>query len=569
MASAYKRKGTWFLRVQDAAGRWVKEKSSARTKTEADRLAFERQQKLDRERDGLDPTIPRNGGETVGELLQWWLAEHSLGTPSHDWAERAVKNHLLPSDLARLSVFSLRPHHVEAFLARKGHEELAPQTLNHLRGLLSRAYNKARTMGRWAVANPIADVRRRKVHAMAFDFLQVEEVPLVLAALDARWRPLFATAIFTGLRKGELLALRKVDVDLKNRRLTVCRSHERNTTKGGRHDVSVIPIELLPFLAEAIATSPSELVFPGKDGNRMARDVGLEHVLRRAMGRAGVVTGYEHVCRKQGCSHKEAVPDDALRRCPEHHGKLWPKPRVRPIRFHDLRHTTASLYLMAGLSPVAVQRIMRHKDPRLTTERYGHLAPGFMQSEVDKLSLGLHDSKPNSRQETVEKPLKLASNSVSFVPPVSPGRENREEAGQAHLASAQNSAAFSERRKGFEPSTPSLGSRAEDCPTVDTPSQSFVSSRLSGGSPVQPSQAFSAIAKHFVPDLSPGRVRLKVLAGTGRPLLTVAQVAERLAVCRATVYALVERGELVHVRVSNAIRIAPDAVEAFIGRSQS
>jgi excisionase family DNA binding protein len=53
------------------------------------------------------------------------------------------------------------------------------------------------------------------------------------------------------------------------------------------------------------------------------------------------------------------------------------------------------------------------------------------------------------------------------------------------------------------------------------------------------------------------------LGGAGR-LLTVREVAERLAVCTATVYALVERGEISHLRVSNAIRVHPDDLEAFI-----
>ena len=47
-------------------------------------------------------------------------------------------------------------------------------------------------------------------------------------------------------------------------------------------------------------------------------------------------------------------------------------------------------------------------------------------------------------------------------------------------------------------------------------------------------------------------------------LLTVREVAERLAVCTATIYALVERGEIRHMRISNAIRVHPDDLEAFI-----
>src|SRR6185436_5978434 len=100
-----------------------------------------------------------------------------------------------------------------------------------------------------------------------------------------------------------------------------------------------------------VETSPSELVFPAEDGSMMRADSDLEKVLRRAMGRAGVVTGYNHVCRRPGCGHSEKAPDAELRRCPEDRAKLWPKPQVRPLRFHDLRHTAGSLLMMAGANP--------------------------------------------------------------------------------------------------------------------------------------------------------------------------------------------------------------------------
>jgi integrase len=70
-------------------------------------------------------------------------------------------------------------------------------------------------------------------------------------------------------------------------------------------------------------------------------DVDVEGVLRRAMRRAGLVTGHVHACRRKGCTHSEAAPDPALRRCPSCGMKLWPKGVVRPLRFHDLRHYPA------------------------------------------------------------------------------------------------------------------------------------------------------------------------------------------------------------------------------------
>ncbi len=97
------------------------------------------------------------------------------------------------------------------------------------------------------------------------------------------------------------------------------------------------------------------------------------------------MTSYRHTCRRKGCGHVTHAADAELRRCPTCNMKLWPRAMVRPIRFHDLRHTTASLLMMAGANPAAVQRILRHSDPRITTEVYGHLAPDYLRREIDLL----------------------------------------------------------------------------------------------------------------------------------------------------------------------------------------
>ena len=65
-----------------------------------------------------------------------------------------------------------------------------------------------------------------------------------------------------------------------------------------------------------------------------------------------------------------------------------------------------------------------------------------------------------------------------------------------------------------------------------------------------------------------GPARLRAVDGGAGRLLTVREVAERLAVSTATVYALCERGKLRHVRISNAIRILPDVLESFVTAHQ-
>ena len=86
-----------------------------------------------------------------------------------------------------------------------------------------------------------------------------------------------------------------------------------------------------------------------------------------------------------GCSYVEASTDPKIRRCPTDKSLLCVTSLVRPLRFHDLRHTTGSLLTMRGANTAFVQRIMRHSDPRMTTGTYCHLEPTYLKSGIDEL----------------------------------------------------------------------------------------------------------------------------------------------------------------------------------------
>ena len=64
---------------------------------------------------------------------------------------------------------------------------------------------------------------------------------------------------------------------------------------------------------------------------------------------------------------------------------------MRNIRFHDLRHTCASLLLAAGAPLVAVQKVLRHRDPKITFDVYSHFEDDYLRREVDKLSFEAPD----------------------------------------------------------------------------------------------------------------------------------------------------------------------------------
>jgi excisionase family DNA binding protein len=129
---------------------------------------------------------------------------------------------------------------------------------------------------------------------------------------------------------------------------------------------------------------------------------------------------------------------------------------------------------------------------------------------------------------------------------------------------------FREREKGFEPSTPALArsfgawdpvARQWSTAPHGPSSQGTGGPYPDGGEPL-------SIGGHGIGGAQTGAqisARLRALEPWPNRLLTVADVAEALSVSKATVYALVERGELAHVRISNAIRVAPSDFEAFIG----
>jgi len=230
------------------------------------------------------------------------------------------------------------------WLAKHGKRRQAIKLLAILHGILERA---RRQYG--LLTNPAADVERLRVHydPSAYDFYTREEVwALVRAAASEQDGAFYLTAAFTGLRRGELVALRWRDVDFKREALRVHGNYSYKqvvTPKGNR--VRVVP--MVPAVAMVLArlsqrehfTRPDDLVFPGAVGG---------HLDGSALRRRYI-----------------AARDAA---------------NLRPIRFHDLRHTFGSLAIDKA-SVVQVQAWLGHADLE-TTSRYLHYKSRADEAEL-------------------------------------------------------------------------------------------------------------------------------------------------------------------------------------------
>jgi integrase len=392
MASVYEKNGRYYIRYKDERGRWCDRASAARTKTEARRLADDFERRCERVRLGLEQPLVTSSDRTIAEILTWWLEEVWKGRPSYKKARSAIRCHLLEAPFAGKQPGACTAGEIERYLdsktrtpGKKG-KPLGPHAVNHLRTFLRRAFGAAIKDKLIPAPNLMDDVKLWKAPKRKADFLRLHEVALVLRQIRPHWRALFATAIYAGLRKGELFGLRKCDVDFDLRLILVRRSYDRDVTKGEHEDGVPMATELLPYLRDAVDRSPSDLVFPRTDGSMYAQTTQLEQVLRRALRRAGIIVGYRHKCRARGCGNVIAATDGTLRRCPKDNRVMWVTSVVRPIRFHDLRHTTGSLLTMRGANVQSVQRILRHSDPRITTEIYCHLDPDYLRREIDLLA---------------------------------------------------------------------------------------------------------------------------------------------------------------------------------------
>lgn len=165
---------------------------------------------------------------------------------------------------------------------------------------------------------------------------------------------LYATAVFTGMRLGELAALRWTDVDLLHGRILVSRSHEADTTKGGYARTVPIANDLAPVLREWKLRSPGLHVFPTTAGTqRGPNDRIFFETLRMVLARAGIA---------------RIDPDG------------------RALSFHSLRHTWASHLAMSGLDLYTIMKMGGWKSYAMV-QVYAHLLPEAFDGVRNRIRL--------------------------------------------------------------------------------------------------------------------------------------------------------------------------------------
>jgi len=302
-------------------------------------------------------------------MAKWPLARrHPLGQFLKEVLE--IKRHIIPA-LGVIRLDQLNSNHIQSYVSRAlregrldGKGGLSARTVRYHYTILSRSLKDAAVAGYLGrnVAELVKPPRsRRKI----MKTMALEDVPRFLeVSLNTPYYRLYYTALYTGMRLGELCGLPWRGVDLERSYISVFQElYKRGgictikevKTRHSRRQISLSPslVQVLRGLrieteAQAVLLGRKlggdDLVFSYPDGKPLDPST-VSHALAR-------------VLRQAGLPH---------------------------IRFHDLRHTHATFLLGAGVNPKVVSERLGHASVAFTLDTYGHVMPGMQESAADSL----------------------------------------------------------------------------------------------------------------------------------------------------------------------------------------
>lgn len=260
--------------------------------------------------------------------------------PSEVHSKRTILRVHLNPFFGDMRLDEIEVEHIETYKAKKLRGKRAPKTVNNHLTVLHRLFAVA---CEWKKLAHAPAIKWLKAPEPEFDFLTFAEADALIANAVPAARPLIVTAVRTGLRLGELLALRWDDVDLQAGRIVVRRSVTRGvvgTPKSGRKREVPLSQQALVELRAHREVTPGALVFPGERGA----------MLDKGKTKWKLWTS----CKRAG---------------------------LRRIGWHVLRHTFASHLAMRGAPLKAIQELLGHATIEMTM-RYAHLSPDARREVV-------------------------------------------------------------------------------------------------------------------------------------------------------------------------------------------
>jgi integrase len=331
---------------------------------------------------------PPSEGKTFKEFAETWLkGKVGVKDSTKTSYEGIVNNHLLPY-FGSGRIAEMKRENIKDFVNGMVVEgRLSSKTINNCLLVLHQILDDAQVDG-FVIHNPYVKIEKPRRVMAEVDYLRTHEIPIFLKASEVTQEPkekvtrisrkksegkkkecpkcettrhaVFFTAIFTGMRRGELLGLKWEDVDWLNRKIHVRRSLYKGAFQDPKSDYSRRAIDMGPRLIETLKNhrakqnetrlkaggnwSNNDLVFCHNDGTALDGDNLYHRDLKAVLKKA----------------------------------------ELRSIRIHDLRHTFASILISTGHNIKYIQSQMGHSPSKITLDLYAHLMPEVHEGAAKK-----------------------------------------------------------------------------------------------------------------------------------------------------------------------------------------
>jgi integrase len=268
--------------------------------------------------------------------------------------DRCLYRNHLEQRFANKHLAEISPFDLEKMKSELIKEGLSAASVKHCLVLVRQIFNKAISWKMWAGGNPVREVNLPRLNNRRERFLSAEEAKLLLgelAQVSQQLRNMAFLSLYTGMRAGEIFALRWGHIDTENEII-----HVSDPKGGGSRKAYISPGAKGLFLTMARG-NPGDLVFLDRNGGLIKE---VSNAFSKAVDRLGFNVG---------------ISD-----------------RRQKVTFHTLRHTFASWLAIQGTPILAIKELMGHKSLAMT-ERYAHLIPDMKREAVAGIAKMMQDKE--------------------------------------------------------------------------------------------------------------------------------------------------------------------------------
>ena len=359
MACIAKRRGRYIIDFYDNSGkrRWKTLPKDARKK-DANKALRDIEDLLEK---GV--YVSTRETPTFEEVAEDWIASKRQNLRSTTWEvyEGHTKNHF--SDLDHIKINRITTARIEKFIRTRQEQEMKLGTLRKILVTLNQIMTYA-VRHKYIAHNPVRDAERPRgqgaEQSNKITVLNVEEIKAFLEqVIDKKYHTIFMLAITTGARQGELLGLKWSDIDWTNSQIHIQRTFNKGRwfapkTKSSERRIDIGPSMVKALREWKLACPPNDLnlIFPNGAGQPINYSNMVNRVYTPALKDAGIAK----------------------------------------IKFHALRHTTASLMIEQGENIKYIQSQLGHSSPTVTLNVYAHLMKPINQEAACRLESAIFET---------------------------------------------------------------------------------------------------------------------------------------------------------------------------------